>query len=155
MVIRQFYTLHNTHHGLCSHHLAPYNVSTILLTVFPMLYFSSLWLIYFIRHFVYRHSSQHTKCSVHVHWMNVERAPVYPSFVTYQPGKLKQAIRTLWARDSVHTETEISPLSTSLGVVRTEEKLSVTMLRNTHCLNNAKYCCVSVGSGLARPGFGL
>ena len=31
-----------------SYHLSPYRISTVLLTIFPMLYISSLWLTYFV-----------------------------------------------------------------------------------------------------------
>lgn len=41
-----FYTLLSAHNNKCSHRLAPINIITLLLTIFPMLHFSSLWLIY-------------------------------------------------------------------------------------------------------------
>ena len=40
--------LHHAYQFKCSYHLSPYKLITILLTIFPLLYFSSLWLIYFI-----------------------------------------------------------------------------------------------------------
>ena len=46
--IWQFCTLLSSHHAKYSPHLSPYNIITTLLTIFPMMYFSSLWLIYFI-----------------------------------------------------------------------------------------------------------
>ena len=45
IVIWQFYTLLTAHQGKCSYHLSPHNRIAILLTIFPMLYFSSPWLI--------------------------------------------------------------------------------------------------------------
>ena len=36
------------HHDKCSHHLSPNNVTTILLTILPVLYFSCLWFNYFV-----------------------------------------------------------------------------------------------------------
>lgn len=48
-----FYILCNTFLGKCSYHLSPYNVSTIPLTLFPMLCLSSLWLIFFITEGLY------------------------------------------------------------------------------------------------------
>ena len=47
-VIWQFCTLLSTCHDKCSHHLSPYNVITIVVTIFPMLHFSSPWFIYLI-----------------------------------------------------------------------------------------------------------
>ena len=48
IVILYLYTLQNDHHDKSSYHLAPYKVIIILLTIFPMLYITSLQLIYFI-----------------------------------------------------------------------------------------------------------
>jgi len=47
IVIQQFYTFLNTHHDKCGSHRSPYLIS-ILLTIFSMLYFSSLCLIHCI-----------------------------------------------------------------------------------------------------------
>ena len=44
IVIWQLHTIQNAQHSKCSYDPSPYNIITILLTVFPMLYFSSLWL---------------------------------------------------------------------------------------------------------------
>ena len=44
-MIWQFCILHSAHHSKQSCHLSPYKVITVLLTIFPMLYFSSPWLI--------------------------------------------------------------------------------------------------------------
>ena len=43
MVIWQFCTLRSAHRSKCSHHLSPYKVISVLLAIFPRLYFSSLW----------------------------------------------------------------------------------------------------------------
>ena len=48
ITIWYFYILRNDHHDKSSYHLSPYKVMTILLTIFSMLYISSLWLIYFV-----------------------------------------------------------------------------------------------------------
>ena len=47
MVIWYFYTLWDDHHK-SSYHLSPCKLITVLLTIFPMLYRSLLWFIYFI-----------------------------------------------------------------------------------------------------------
>ena len=41
------YILWNGHHN-SNYHLSPYNIIKILLTIIPMLYITSLWLMYFI-----------------------------------------------------------------------------------------------------------
>ena len=41
-------TLSSAHHNKCSHHLLLNNISIISLIIFPVWYFSSLWLIYFL-----------------------------------------------------------------------------------------------------------
>ena len=46
-MIQYFYTLQNDHHDKSSYHLSWYKVIKIL-TIFPMLYISSPWLIYFV-----------------------------------------------------------------------------------------------------------
>ena len=48
-VIHYFYTLQKHHRSQSSYHLSPYKVITVLLPVFPMLYISFPWLIYFVR----------------------------------------------------------------------------------------------------------
>ena len=45
-VVRQLYTLQSGPPDTSSIHLAPYTVTTVLLTVFPVLSFTSLWLFY-------------------------------------------------------------------------------------------------------------
>lgn len=44
IVSRQLCTLQNVHHSKCHHHLCPYNVRTRLLTIFPVLDYSSPWM---------------------------------------------------------------------------------------------------------------
>ena len=46
LVIRYFYTEQNDHKCKSSNHLSPYKDVTLLLTVFPILYFSFSWLVY-------------------------------------------------------------------------------------------------------------
>ena len=48
IVIRYLCTLQNNHHDQYSYYVSPYKVITILLTVFPMLYISLMWFIYFV-----------------------------------------------------------------------------------------------------------
>ena len=48
IVIQHFCTLQNDNPGKSTYHLSPFKDNTLLLTVFPMLYTSSQWLIYFI-----------------------------------------------------------------------------------------------------------
>ena len=52
-VICYFYTLQNDHHDKSSYHLLPYKVIKILLTIFPNLHNSYLWLIYFVTERLY------------------------------------------------------------------------------------------------------
>ena len=47
-VIQYFYALQNDQHSKSSYHLCSYKLITVLLTIFPMPYIASLWLIYFI-----------------------------------------------------------------------------------------------------------
>ena len=49
VVIHYFYTLQKHHRRQSSYHLSPCKVITVLLPVFPMLYISFPWLIYFVR----------------------------------------------------------------------------------------------------------
>ena len=53
IVIWYFHILQNAHHDKFSYHLSPYKGITLLLTIFPMLYISSPWLIYFVTESVY------------------------------------------------------------------------------------------------------
>ena len=48
ILIQYFYTLQNDHQGKSSYHLSPYKDNIFLLTIFPTLYISSLWFIYFV-----------------------------------------------------------------------------------------------------------
>ena len=48
IVIQQLHIIWNVHHNKYSYHLSPYKVTTISLTIFPMLYITISWLIYFI-----------------------------------------------------------------------------------------------------------
>ena len=48
MVIWHLHTLWNDHHNKSSKHLSPYEVITLVLTAFLMLYITSPWLTYFI-----------------------------------------------------------------------------------------------------------
>lgn len=48
IVIWCFRTLQNDPHDKPSYPLSPYQVVTILLTIFPMRYFTSQWLLYFV-----------------------------------------------------------------------------------------------------------
>ena len=48
IVIRYFCTFQNDHCNKSSCHLSPYKDTTKLLTIFPTLYISYLWLIYFV-----------------------------------------------------------------------------------------------------------
>ena len=45
-MVRQPYTLQSVPPDISSTHLAPYTVITIVLTIFPVLYFMSPWLLY-------------------------------------------------------------------------------------------------------------
>ena len=47
IMIQRLCTLQNDHHDKSSYHLSPCKVNTVLLTVLPMLYITSSWLIYF------------------------------------------------------------------------------------------------------------
>ena len=53
IVIWYFYISQNDHHDKSSYYLSPYKFIMILLTISPMLYISSLWLIYFVTGSVY------------------------------------------------------------------------------------------------------
>lgn len=58
--IRQFSILCYAHNDECSHHPSPYHVS-LLLTVFSVLYFLSLWFIFLLVHLF--HPSPHPPLS--------------------------------------------------------------------------------------------
>ena len=53
IVIRHFYTLRNEHGNRSGYHVLPYKDTTELLTVFPTLYISYPWLIYFATRSLY------------------------------------------------------------------------------------------------------
>ena len=48
IVVQYFYILQNDHHNKSSYHLSPYKMITVSLTIFPMFYVISLWIIYSI-----------------------------------------------------------------------------------------------------------
>ena len=48
IVFQYFYILQNDHHNKSSYRLSPYKMITVSLTIFPMLYVISLWIIYSI-----------------------------------------------------------------------------------------------------------
>ena len=63
-----FHTLQNDHHNKYSYHLSPYRDITLLLTIFPTLYISSLWLICLVIESLYVKKAEHRRIDAFELW---------------------------------------------------------------------------------------